>query len=335
MTQESYEVVRRAIAFERPDRLPVMMPKIGVSDVHSVKWNQIGVGDESLPQSVDEWGCRWTRTEVQNMGQVTEHPLEEWSALKSYRWPDADDPSLYEGMEEQFEGSDRKFILTHIFMLLFERMHSLRGFANTLIDLIQGDQRIEMLADRIIEYDLVLIENISRRFPGQIHALKGTDDWGTELSTFISPLLWDSFFRPRYQKLFNAIHQQGWFAWLHSCGCIKGVLDGLIEVGLDVINLQQPRVLGIEGFGRRFAGRICFESLCDIQHTLPFKDVEEIEREAGLLLQHWATPEGGFILGDYGAGEAIGVSIEKRMSMLEAFRKLTIKSDSTKEKNSL
>ena len=322
MKQSSYEVVRRAITFEKPDRLPVMMPTIGVSDVHSVKWNQIGTGDESLPQTLDEWGCLWRRTEVQNMGQVTGHPLEDWSALKSYRWPDADDSGFYEGMEAQFEDSQGKFILTHIFMLLFERMHSLRGFNNTLIDLAQGDERIEMLADRIVEYDLALIENIARRFPDQIHALKSTDDWGTELSTIISPALWDEFFRPRYQKLFDAIHEKGWFTWLHSCGRITGVLDGLIEIGLDVVNLQQPRVLGIEDFGKRFAGRICFESLCDIQHTLPFKRMKEIAQEADLLLQHWTTPEGGFILGDYGAGEAIGVSVEKRLGMLDTFQHL-------------
>jgi len=178
-----------------------------------------------------------------------------------------------------------------------------------------------MLADRIVEYDIGLIRNISRRFPGQIHALKDADDWGTELSTIISPNLWDEFFRHRYRKLIDAIHQEGWFTWLHSCGRVTGVLDGLIEIGLDVINLQQPRVLGIEEFGGRFAGRICFESLCDIQHTLPFKGMEDVEQEADLLLQHWTTPKGGFILGDYGTSEAIGVSIEKRIGMLEAFQR--------------
>ena len=65
---------------------------------------------------------------------------------------------------------------------------------------------------------------------------------------------------------------------------------------------------------------MCFESLCDIQHTLPFKTNEEIREEARLLLAHWATPRGGFILSDYGDGRAIGVPLEKKQVMLAAFQ---------------
>ncbi|NIN68253.1 MAG: hypothetical protein GTO63_26815 [Anaerolineae bacterium] len=38
-----------------------------------------------------------------------------------------------------------------------------------------------------------------------------------------------------------------------------------------------------------------------------------------MLLEHWSTPDGGFILGDYGDGEAIGVELEKKQIMLKAF----------------
>ena len=170
-----------------------------------------------------------------------------------------------------------------------------------------------------MEYDLGIIGNIAARFPGRIHGFRFTDDWGTELATFINPALWDEFFKPRYKRIFDAAHAAGWHVWMHSCGKINAIIEGLIEIGLDVINLQQPRVLGIEEIGRRFRGRICFESLCDIQHTLPFKGRGEIREEARLLLEHWATPKGGFILSDYGDGDAIGVPVEKKRIMLEAF----------------
>lgn len=47
--------------------------------------------------------------------------------------------------------------------------------------------------------------------------------------------------------------------------------------------------------------------------------MEEIREEARLLLEHWATPQGGFILSDYGDGGAIGVELEKKQIMLDAF----------------
>jgi uroporphyrinogen decarboxylase len=299
--------------------LPLRFVSLGLSDTHVVKWNQIGTGDHAYRQTTDEWNCVWVRSEERNMGQVKGHPLADWSALDAFRWPDGDDPGFYEGMEARFEGSNGKYVLTSIFMLLFERMHTLHGFENTLTDLYVDRPRIEMLADRIVEFDLQIIDNVARRFPGLIHGLSFTDDWGTELATFVNPKLWDDFFKPRYKRIFDAVHAQGWHVWMHSCGKVNAILNSLIEIGLNVVNLQQPRALGIEDIGKEFRGRICFESLCDIQATLPFGGVEEINAEAQLLLDQWATRAGGFILSDYGDGDAIGVPVETKQIMLDAF----------------
>jgi uroporphyrinogen decarboxylase len=319
MPMSSYEVVRRAIEFDCPDRLPVCFDELGINDVAGVRWNQIGTGDNNLRETVDEWGCTWARTEVANMGQVKGHPLADWGAVADYRWPDGDDPAFYSGMEARFAGTEGKYIQTGIFMLLFERMHTLHGFENTLRDLYIDRERMEMLADRIVEFDLAIIRNTAKRFPGRIHGFGFSDDWGTERALFINPALWDEFFKPRYKRIFDAAHAAGWHVWMHSCGKVNDIIEGLIEVGLNVINLQQPRALGIEEVGRRFRGRIAFSSLCDIQHTLPFKGDKEIREEAKLLLEHWATPRGGFIASDYGDGRAIGVGTDKKKVMFDAF----------------
>lgn len=315
----SYEVVRRAIDFDTPDRLPLRFDVLGMNDCHLVNWNQIGTGDRQRRETLDEWGCTWTRSEMANMGQVKGHPLFDWSALERYHWPDPDDPVFYEGMEERFDSSEGKFIHTDIFMLLFERMHALHGFENTLVDLALGDERIEKLADRILEFDLRVIENIQRRFPGSIHCLTFTDDWGTQNGPFVRPSFWSEFFLPRYARIFSAAHWAGWKIWMHSCGKINELLDLFIEAGIDVIEPQQPRALGIEEIGEKFCGRVCFASLCDIQHTLPLKGYDEIRAEARLLLERWSNPKGGFILIDYGDGDAIGVSLDKKQVMVDAF----------------
>jgi len=317
----SYETVKRAIEFKKPERLPVEFGTLGISDTRWVSWNQTGTGDNSKREAYDEWGCLWVRSEQSNMGQVKGHPLESWSSLDAFKWPDPDDPGFYTGMEERFEGTEGKYIITGIFMLIFERMHSLRGFENTLTDLYLEREKIERLADRIVDFDIAVIENISRRFPGRIHGFSFTDDWGTELSTFVSPALWDEFFKLRYKKVFDAAKKAGWHLWMHSCGKINGIIESLIEIGIDVLNLQQPRALGIEEIGGKFAGRVCFSTTCDIQHTLPFKSDEDISEEAKLLIDCWGTDEGGLILSEYGDGKAIGVPVNKRNIMYDAFMK--------------
>ncbi len=91
--------------------------------------------------------------------------MQEWSALDTFRFPDPDDSAFYEGMEARFEGSDDKYVQTGIFMLLFERLHALRGFENVLTDLYLERERIENLACHSIR----IIENTASQFPEQIH----------------------------------------------------------------------------------------------------------------------------------------------------------------------
>jgi hypothetical protein len=317
----SYEVVRRAIEFESPERLPLhFLLSTKGSDVVHVRWNSLGVGDRNLREAYDEWGCLWVRSELENMGQVKGHPLADWNALDHYRWPDPDNPTFYEGMEERFTGTEDKYVLAGIFMLLFERLWALHGFQNTLIDLCLERERIEILADRIVEFDLGIIRNIAQRFSSQIHGLIFSDDWGTQQALMINPRLWRELFKPRYARIFKAIHEAGWHVWMHSDGRINAILADLIEIGLDVIQLLQPQVIGIEECGQRFKGRICIESQCDIQHTLPLMGAKEIQEEAQLILEHWNTPQGGFILSVDDEDEAdLNIPSENTQIMLDAF----------------
>jgi hypothetical protein len=190
--------------------MPVMFNLFGQSDVKGIGWNQTGTGDRGRRLTFDEWNCGWQRTEIENMGQITVHPIPEWNAIDNYRWPNPDNPDFYEGMERHFTGSDGYYLRTGIFMLLFERIHGLRGFENTMADLYLERENIENLADRIVEIDIRIIQNISSRFPGQIDGFSFTDDWGTEQALFINPALWDGFFKPRYKKIFDAAHEAGW-----------------------------------------------------------------------------------------------------------------------------
>ena len=156
--QTSYEIVKNSLNFNTPDRLPIDYPQLNHSDIFDVYWNQIGTGDNSMKQSVDEWGCTWSRTSVENMGLVTGHPLQNWDDLDNFVFPDADNPAFYEGMENLFEGSEDKYVRTSIFMLLFERIHSLRGFENTLIDLYVEREKLDELADKIVDFNIRIIK---------------------------------------------------------------------------------------------------------------------------------------------------------------------------------
>lgn len=326
----SREVVVRTVEFRRPPRLA--LKGFGpASDCVAIPCGQpvrpAQAGDDPL---VDEWLCRWEKPVgvPSNMGQVRGHPVNDLAELKDFPWPDGNDPRRYRNIPAKLDeldanrGSADKYVLSVIFMVLWERMHSVHGFENCMIALMDDTPAIHEMADRILDYQIARVRNMHRVAGRRVQGIEFTEDWGTQLDLHISPELWRRFFFPRYQKLFGAIHECGWHVWMHSCGKINKIIGGLIEAGLDVINMQQPRTNGIEEIGRQFAGRICFESLCDIQKTLPRGDRAEIEAEAALLLRTWGTPDGGFVLGESGGHASIGASPDSEQFMLDTFRRL-------------
>jgi uroporphyrinogen decarboxylase len=314
------EVVRAAVRFQKPDRLPVEMETLGYSDCHWVgfyrdsEWRQRGEG-------LDEWGCRWVHTEVPTMGQPLGHPLKDIARVADYPFPDPYAPAVYEYIERELAAAESqdKYVVVSQFMVLFERMHALVGFENLLVYLYTEPEAMAVLADRLVEYDIAEINRAGELFGDRIHCFGGTDDWGTQQAIFISPAKWREFFLPRYRRIWSAAHAWGWDVKLHSCGRVNDAIPLMREAGLDMINLQQPRALGIEEVGAKYAGTICFETLADIQHTLPTGDAKAINDDAEMLLAHWATPDGGFVLSDYGDGAAIGVPAETKRVMVDAF----------------
>lgn len=279
----SRELVKRAIEFRTPPRMPIIIPTAGYSDAVGVSYEQFPVSEDC-----DEWGCKWVHTELNNMGQVKGHPLKDWEALEGYEFPDPTRNGRFESLEQQLRTIEKDmFVIIGSPFTLFERIHYLHGFTNTLQDLILEPRKIEYLADCVLEFQVGIIYEIKRRFYGEIDAFSMTDDWGTQKTTFISVEMFRRFFKPRYKKLFEAIHDAGMYAWMHSCGRINDFVCEFIDVGLDVINLQQPRLLGIEEIGGRFAGKICFLAPVDIQRTLPHGDKNEISAEAKSLIDYW------------------------------------------------
>lgn len=330
---ERREIVRRAIRFESPPRLPFFL------GAWSDKLAQVIAG---FPNDVcecwemdrqergwffdraveDDWGCQWRATEVKNMGQVVGHPLADWAALNRYRPPDPRNPFYFARIEEGIaDAQDRYTVLTSHFTL-FERLHMLRGFAQTLEDFYLDPERIRRVLDVILEWKLAHIAEAARRFGSRVHGLFLTDDWGTQQSTFISPAVFREFFSPRYRTLFDAIHSHGWDVILHSCGRVNDFVPLFLEAGADVLNMQQPRAYGIRELGAQYAGKVCFLTTVDIQATLPGQDPETVRAEARELVEHWSTPQGGLIVFNYGDSEGIGVSDEIAEVMFRTFYEL-------------
>ncbi len=324
-TMTPREIVKRAVEFRDPPRLAIN----GFGELSDCIWvfdEQIRPPEAEGKQFYDQWMCRWERSDEPNMGQIKGHPLEDLAKMDSFPWPDPADPKRFATVPAQLDAIDAdpaqrgKYRICSIFMLLWERMQALHGMEACMMDMMDDRPEIHELADRLVEYDVAWIRNMGRVCGDRVDCLNFSDDWGTETDLMVSPALFRSFFLPRYKRVFDAAREQGWHRWMHSCGKINKAIGMLVEAGVNVLNMQQPVTNGIEEIGREFAGKVAFETLCDIQKTLPKGDRGEIVRQAEELMRHWGTSKGGFVLGDYGDARAIGTQADTKSFMLGVFQ---------------
>jgi uroporphyrinogen decarboxylase len=174
----------------------------------------------------------------------------------------------------------------------------------------------------ILEFKLGLFDELHRRFGGRIHGIFLTDDWGTQEAPFAPIEVFEQFFQQRYGTLFGAVRAHGWHVILHSDGRINDLIPRFLDAGVNVLNLLQPLTVGIQEVGQQFAGAVCFLATPDIQATLPLNNRERIEEEACLLVKHWSTPEGGFIVSTCGDGQLLGMRPDMPEVMFRAFERL-------------
>ena len=104
----SRELVRRAIEFEKPERLPFWQHVFDdipddVCDCWEMDRGRNGWFFDN--PVTDDWGCGWEKTEQKNMGQVVHHPLADWAALDTYVPPDPKDPFYFDRLEDELRAA--------------------------------------------------------------------------------------------------------------------------------------------------------------------------------------------------------------------------------------
>jgi len=159
----------------------------------------------------------------------------------------------------------------------------LHGFSDTLADFHLEPEKTERVLDMVLDFKLEMFDELHRRFGDRIDGLFCTDDWGSQQGTFIGGKMFEDFFLERYRRMVQKVHDCGWHCMLHSCGRVNDFVPYFIDVGFDVLNLQQPRAYGIEELGEQYAGKVCFLTTADIQATIPRGVPEEIREEVRLL----------------------------------------------------
>ena len=242
----------------------------------------------------DEWGCVWEKLDPGVVGQVVWHPIADWEAFDSFRWPDPlahwrfDRPAI--DARIQSARAAGKYVVAYAGNL-FELMQWLRGYDALMIDLAEAPDRVTALAERVADYVLATVE---AWLGCDGDAIAFNDDWGTQLQLMIRPSVWRELFAPHYRRLFDRVHAAGRDVHFHTDGNTLEVLPDLVGLGVDVVNLQLS-AMDLDATARAIGGKVCLRTDIDRQYILTRASPAEVTDYVRRVFELFGGPHGGVI----------------------------------------
>ncbi len=323
----SREIVRRCIEFRDPPRCgwhfavdPLQGRVWDESDFHSIS-PAFDPRFQPAPGAT-EWVTEWgeTRSTLHSqLGEAVQFPLGDgWHLLKEYRFPDFAAPERNAHLAEEVAGAHARgrYVYGWVPGLMLQPI-DLRGIENWFMDHLLHPAELGELLDRIVDLRDRMIEHYARAGADGVIAY---DDMGTNAQSFVSPACFREIYFERYKHTIDRLHERGMHFLHHCCGQVREYMDMFVEAGCDVIQLDQPRLMGIEWLGEHYAGKICFWNCVDIQQTLGTGDLAAIEAEAKLQVERLSAG-GGFMVKAYQQPESIKTTAAECESQYRAFQK--------------
>lgn len=321
----SQEIVRRCIEFDDPPRIGLhfqVFPIDGrvwrLTDFAQV--NMAPDPDRPLADGADEWGLRRETFDAtgEDMGQVTHHPLGDgWEALDGFPFPDYGKQARYAHLAADVAAAHAqgKYVYGPIPSLMM-LPGELRGVENWFMDHVDHASELGALLDRLVAMRLQVIDAYAR---AGVDGAITWDDMGTHERPLVSPGMFRSIYLPRYRRTCDALHERGMHFIHHCCGQVRPLLPMMLEGGCDVLQLDQPTLMGIDWLAEQAAGKVCFWNSIDIQRTLGRGDVKAIADEAHHQVWAFGREGGGFMVKAYQQPNAIHMTAVEAEAQYQAF----------------
>lgn len=319
----SRERVMRCVTFSNPDAIPMSLPQPYPNDICGggvdvdPDWKPNRTWEvEDGAQWEDEWHNVWRRFSNTTRGEVIEGALKDWADLDSYSCPRYDLESRYKKPKELFQENPDKYHLGGLPGFPFAIMRYLRRMDIFLMDLLLYPDEVDHLQRMVVD---LLKRCLDQWASAGADGVMFAEDWGTQERLLVSPPMWERVFRPGFEEIVGHARSLNLHVWMHSCGFIKDIIPSLRDVGITVLQLDQPLLSGLDWLVETVGGRTTIWSPVDIQKILPTGNKELIRASAKEMIDKLGAQGGGFIAGAYGDVRSLAVEPEWQQWACEAF----------------
>lgn len=256
------------------------------------RWHPAG----SLPPNaaIDAWGVAHVPGEFHHFTRMV-HPLERATSLdelEEYPWPEFGyDDSVAERVRAI---QDRGYAVCGWSGHIWEVAWAIRGMDRLMLDFLEAPEMADYILTKVTAQTARCAAEAGR---AGCDVVRFGDDVGMQDRLMMSVPMWREWLFPRLREAVQAAKAERPEAhvWYHSDGEVTGILPGLLEAGVDVLNPVQPECVSPEAIRAEYGTEFSFWGCLGTQTTFPFGTPEDMRRAVHRLIEGVGASGGLFL----------------------------------------
>lgn len=283
------ELIKRLIAGEKvercgfwlgnphPDTWPILHQYFGTSSElelrqklgDDVRWISPQFYDDAYqdPEGRKLFDAGLDREKHGSVGPLAN--CQELREVEKYLWPKPE-YLHFDSCLKDLQNAGDIYRLSGFWTCFYHNVADLFGMEEYFVKMYSHPEVVRAVTDKVCEFYYQANAKFFAVAGELIDGFFFGNDFGTQLSLICGPKQFDEFVLPWFRRFTEQGHRHGYQVILHSCGSIHGVIERLIDAGVDCLHPIQAKAKDMEAerLAKDFKGRIAFMGGIDTQSLL-------------------------------------------------------------------